>query len=279
MSASKKQSIAIRNILLKIEYDGTNYSGWQTQKNAKSIQSILEAAINRITGKKPDIISSGRTDAGVHALGHTVNFKTASDIPFYKLQRGLNSVLPKDIVIKEIREAPLKFHSRFDARSKVYTYTILNGPAPAAISRNYVHHVPYKLNVGLMRREAKCLMGRHDFKSFQAADAEWRDSGRYSSASRRVTSKNSFIRDRIERSSVRTIKRLDIKKSGDLIKITVEADGFLYNMVRNIIGTLLEVGRGKFKPGSISKILKTKDRRLAGPTALAKGLCLMEVKY
>lgn len=243
-----------RNILLKIEYDGTNYSGWQTQKNAKSIQSTIETAIKRITGKKPDLISCGRTDTGVHALGQIANFKTTSDILLYKLQRGLNSVLPKDIVIKEIREAPLKFHSRFDARSKVYTYTILNGPAPAAISRNYVHHVPYKLNFGLMRREAKCLVGRHDFKSFQAAD-------------------------KIERSSVRTIKRLNIKKAGNSMKITVEADGFLYNMVRNIVGTLIEMGRGRFKPGSVAKILKAKDRKLAGPTAPAMGLCLMEVKY
>lgn len=243
-----------RNILLKIEYDGTDYSGWQSQKNSRSIQDTIEAALKRITGRKARLISCGRTDAGVHALGQVVNFKTASDIPLYKLQRGLNSVLPKDIVIKETREVPLKFHSRFDARSKVYTYTLLNGPSPAAISRNYVHNVPYKLNFGLMRREAECLVGRHDFKSFQAAD-------------------------KVERSSVRTIKRLDVKKSGDLIKITVEADGFLYNMVRNIVGTLIEIGRGKFKPGSMVKILKAKDRKLAGPTAPAGGLCLMEVKY
>ncbi|MDP2942666.1 MAG: tRNA pseudouridine(38-40) synthase TruA [Candidatus Omnitrophota bacterium] len=244
----------IRNILLKIEYDGTNYSGWQSQKNSRSIQDTTEAALKRITGRKARLISCGRTDAGVHALGQIANFKTASHILLYKLQRGLNSVLPKDIVIKEIREAPLKFHSRFDARSKVYTYTILNGPAPAAISRNYVHHVPYKLNFGLMRREARCLVGKHDFKSFQAAD-------------------------KVERSSIRTIKRLDIKKAGNSIKITVEADGFLYNMVRNIIGTLVEIGRGRLKPGSMGKILKAKNRKLAGPTAPAKGLCLTEVKY
>lgn len=243
-----------RNILLTIEYDGTNYSGWQTQKNARSIQSVLEAAIKRITGKKSDIISCGRTDSGVHALGHIANFKTASDIPLYKLQCGLNSVLPKDIIIKETEEVPLEFHSRFDARSKVYTYTILNRTAPAAILRGQVHHVPYKLNAGMMRREAKRLVGRHDFKSFQAADVEWRN-------------------------SVRTIKRLDIKKTGDIIKITIAADGFLYNMVRNIVGTLLEIGRGKFKPGSMVKILRDKDRKFAGPTAPAKGLCLMEVKY
>lgn len=268
-----------RNILLKIEYDGTNYSGWQSQKNSRSIQDTVETALKQITGRKVRLVSFGRTDAGVHALGHIANFKTDSDIPLYKLQRGLNSILPNDIVIKEIGEVPLKFHSRFAARSKVYTYAILNRSAPAAISRNCVHHVPYKLNVGLMRREAECLVGRHNFKSFQAADAEWSNTGRYSSASRRVTSRGRFIRDKIKRSSVRTIKKLDIKKSSDLIKITVEADGFLYNMVRNIVGTLLEIGRGKLRQGSMMKILKAGNRKLAGPTAPAKGLCLMEVKY
>ncbi len=244
----------MRNILLKIEYDGTNYAGWQCQKNAKSIQETIEAALKRITGRKARLISCSRTDAGVHALGHIANFKTDSQLPLFRLQRALNGVLPKDIVIKEVREAPLKFNSLRDARSKSYVYTILNDPAGCAISRDHVRHVPYNLNVALMRREARCLIGKHDFKSFQAAD-------------------------KIERSSVRTIKRLDIKKRGELIKITIEADGFLYNMVRNIVGTLLEIGRGKFKPGSIAKILKAKDRKLAGPTAPAKGLCLTEVKY
>ncbi len=244
----------IRNILLKIEYDGTNYSGWQSQKNSRSIQDTIEAALKRITGRKARLIPCGRTDAGVHALGHIANFKTASHIPLYKLQRGLNSVLPEDIVIKEAREVQLKFHARFDAKSKTYRYTIINGASPSAIQRNFTVHIPYRLNLALMKKEAKVLIGRHDFRSFQAAD-------------------------RIERSSVRTIKRLDIKKSGGLIKITVEADGFLYNMVRNIAGTLIEIGRGKFKPGSTVKILKAKNRKLAGPTAPAKGLCLMEVKY
>ena len=243
-----------RNILLKVEYDGTNYSGWQSQKNSRSIQDTIEAAIRRITGRKARLIPCGRTDAGVHALGHIANFKTALNIPLYKLQRGLNSVLPKDIVIKEIREVPLKFHSRFDAKSKTYCYTIINGASPSAVQRNFTAHISYKLNLSLIKKEAKHLLGKHDFKSFQAAD-------------------------KVERSSIRTIKRMDIKKSGDLIKITVEADGFLYNMVRNIVGTLIEIGRGRFKPGSVAKILKAKDRKLAGPTAPAKGLCLMEVKY
>ncbi|MDP3786569.1 MAG: tRNA pseudouridine(38-40) synthase TruA [Candidatus Omnitrophota bacterium] len=244
----------IRNILLKIEYDGTNYSGWQSQKNSRSIQDTTEAALKRITGRKARLISCGRTDAGVHALGQIANFKTTSDILLYKLQRGLNSVLPKDIVIKEIREAPLKFHSRFDAKSKTYCYTIINGASPSAVQRDFTAYIPYKLDLPLIKKEAKHLLGKHDFKSFQAAD-------------------------KVERSSIRTIKRLDIKKAGNSIKITVEADGFLYNMVRNIVGTLLEIGKGRLKPGSMGKILKAKDRKLAGPTASARGLCLMEVKY
>jgi len=248
--------MTMRNILLKIEYDGTNYSGWQTQKNAQAIQPILEAAIKTATGKKANLISSGRTDAGVHAVCLMANFKTDSDMPLHKLQLALNGILPKDIAVKEAKEAPLSFHSRFDAKSKVYTYTILNSPARAAILRGHVYHITRKLNVALMRREAKCLVGRHDFKSFRAAPSEIKKG-----------------------STVRAIKKIEVKKTGDLIKITVEADGFLYNMVRNIVGTLLEIGKGKIKPGSIAKILKARDRNLAGPTAPAKGLCLIEVKY
>jgi len=244
----------MRNILLKIEYDGTNYAGWQYQKNAKSIQETIEAALKRIINRKARLISSGRTDAGVHALSQFANLKTDSEIPLFNLQRALNSVLPRDIVIKELKEVPLKFHSRFDAKSKIYRYTIINGPSPSAITRNFTAHIPYKLNLALIKKEARILVGKHDFKSFQAAD-------------------------RMERSSVRTIKKIKIKKSGDTIKIDVEADGFLYNMVRNIVGTLIDIGRGRLPAGSMACILKARDRRLAGETAPARGLCLMEVKY
>ncbi len=244
----------MRNIRLVIEYDGTNYAGWQIQKNAKSIQATLEAALKRILNEKAKLISCGRTDSGVHAKGHVANFKTNSKIPLVNIERGLNSVLPKDIVIKEAKEVPSDFNSRFDAKSKVYRYTILNRPHPAALCRYYFYHIPYKLNLKKMRREAKVLLGRHDFKSFQAADKK-------------------------ERSSVRTIKKLTVKKKGDFIEIEMGADGFLYNMARNIVGTLIEIGRGRFKPGSMKKILKAKDRNLAGRTAPAKGLCLVEVKY
>ena len=148
----------MRNILLKIEYDGTNYSGWQYQKNAKSIQETIEAALKRITGRKARLISCGRTDSGVHALGHVANFKTDSGIPSFKLQRALNSVLPKDIVIKAVKEAPLKFHSRFDAKSKIYRYTIVSGQSPSAMFRNFTVYLPYKLNIALMKKEAKASL-------------------------------------------------------------------------------------------------------------------------
>ena len=244
----------MRNILLKIEYDGTSYSGWQSQKNAKSIQDTIEAALKRITGRKARLISCGRTDAGVHALDHIANFKTDSKIPPFKLRRALNSVLPKDVVIKDLKEVPLKFHSRFGARSKRYRYTIINGPSPPAILRNVTAYVPYKLDTTLMKKEAKSLIGKHDFKSFQAAD-------------------------KTERSSVRTIKQIQIKKNGEAIIIDVEADGFLYNMARNIAGTLIDVGRGRIPAGSMKKILKAKERSAAGQTAPARGLCLIRVKY
>jgi len=244
----------MRNILLKIEYEGTGYSGWQSQKNARSIQDTIEAALERITGRKARLISCGRTDAGVHAVTHFANFKTPSGIPIHKLQRALNGVLPKDIVIKQAKEVPLKFHARFDAKSKTYRYTIMTGSSPSAIERNLTAYIPYKLNLALMKRESKALLGRHDFKSFQASD-------------------------RIERSSVRTIKKLGLRKRGEKIIMDIEADGFLYNMVRNIAGTLIDIGRGRIPEGSMRGILKARDRKAAGETAPSRGLCLIEVKY
>lgn len=255
----------MRNIRLVIEYDGTNYAGWQVQKNAKSVQATLESALKRIAGEKIRLVSCGRTDSGVHAQGHVANFKINSKIPLANLQRGLNSVLPRDIVIKKAEEVPLDFNSRYDAKSKVYRYTILNRSYPAALHRDYFYYVPYKLNLSAMKREAKCLLGKHDFKSFQAADKKERSS--------RKT--YGLLRD----SSIRTIKKLNIRKKDGFLEIFIEADGFLYNMVRNIVGTLVEIGRGRFKAGSMKMILKAKNRNLAGPTAPAKGLCLVEVKY
>jgi len=250
----------MRNIRLKIEYDGTNYNGWQTQNNKNrarpqnTIQQTIETVLSSILQEHIKLIGSGRTDSGVHSLGQTANFKTKSEISLKQIQRALNGLLPKDIVIVSVKETSLNFHSRFDALSKTYCYQILNCPHASAFNRLYQYHIPYKLDHKLMQKAARVLIGRKDFRSFQAADKR-------------------------DRSSIRNIKKLSVKKQGHIIAIDIEADGFLYNMVRNIVGTLIEIGRGKLGPESIGDILNAKDRKRAGPTAPAKGLCLMQVKY
>ncbi len=245
----------MRNIKLTIEYDGTGYAGWQLQaKKHKTIQGTLEKALWKILRRKIRIAGSGRTDAGVHARAQVANFKTNSGIAVEKLRLALNAVLPDDIAVIKAEDAAPDFHSRFSAKSKVYRYTVLNRKFRPAILRDTVYFVHYPLNVGLMRKEAKALLGRHNFKSFQAAD-------------------------KLERSSVRTIKSLKIARNGDSINIEIEADGFVYNMVRNIVGTLIDIGRGKFPKGSMRKILSAKDRKFAGQTVPAKGLCLLKIRY
>ena len=246
----------MRNIWLEIEYDGTNYAGWQVQapQKKKSIQEVIEKTLCKILQEKVRITGSGRTDSGVHALAQVANFKTTNDIRPDKLRLALNSLLPKDISISKVEEVPLDFHSCFDAKSKIYRYQILNRRFPSAHLRNTAYFYSYPLDLKLMQNEARCLLGKHDFKSFRASDKK-------------------------ERSSVRRIKKIKITQKRGIISIEIEADGFLYNMVRNIVGTLIEIGRGRFSEGSLKKILLGKNRKLAGPTALAKGLSLVKVKY
>jgi tRNA pseudouridine38-40 synthase len=244
----------MRNIKLTIRYDGTNYSGWQSQKNGVAIQDVIEKAVAKITGARSHLTGSGRTDAGVHALAQIANFKTRSKIPLKNLQMALNSCLPKDIVIYRAEEAPAKFDAQRSAKSKLYRYTIMNNDFMDPFLRHHAAKYFFKLDVSRMRRAARSLTGTHDFRSFRAVDG-------------------------VERSSVRTIRRIKIEKAGDLIYIDVEANGFLYNMARNIVGTLVEVGRGRFSVDSVSQILRKRDRRHCGPTMPAKGLCLIRVKY
>ncbi len=273
----------MRNIKLTIEYAGTNYAGWQMQNSCqlshacrqagavscqpKTIQETIEKAIKKIIQKKVKIIGSGRTDAGVHAQAQVANFKTDSGIAIEKLRKALNAVLPDDISVIKTEEAGLDFHSRFSAKSKVYRYTILNRASRPAILRDTVYSFSYPLNLKLMRKDARVLLGRHDFKSFCASGSNTKE-------------------------SIRTIKRITIRKlpynlspithnlnEFPLILIDIEADGFLYNMVRNIVGTLIEIGRGKLPEGSTKKILLARNRKFAGPTVPAQGLCLLEVKY
>jgi tRNA pseudouridine38-40 synthase len=253
----------MRNLKLEIEYDGTHYYGWQVQNSktakvnycrTKTIQHVLEQVLSKILQEKIKLIVAGRTDSGVHALGQAANFKTRSQMPFEKLRWGLNGLLPQDIKVTRISKVSADFNSRFSAKSKLYRYTILNRKYSSALLANQVYFCHYPLDLALMRREAKFLLGKHNFKSFQATEARVRN-------------------------PIRRIKQIKISKIKDFVYIDIQADSFLYNMVRNIVGTLLEIGRGRFKEGSMQKILKAHNRKLAGPTVPAKGLCLLKVKY
>ncbi len=248
---------------MTIEYDGTGYAGWQVQNShashltphtSKTIQDTIEKALQRILQEKIRLIGSGRTDAGVHAQGQVANFKTKSELDCKNIQKGLNGILPKDIRIKQAEPARPDFHARFSARSKLYRYSIVNHSFVSPFLRRHCYLVRYALDTGKMRRAADELLGKHNFRSFQAVDKK-------------------------QRPSVRKILRLDIRRSKNLIYLDIHADGFLYRMARNIAGTLIEVGRGRLRAQDIKEILKAKDRKCAGPCAPAKGLCLMDVKY
>jgi len=244
----------MRNIRLLIEYDGTNYAGWQWQKNDKTIQETLEKAIGQVVQESVKIYGAGRTDAGVHALGQVANFRTASNIPSGRLLPAINFYLPHDITIKDAADVPESFHAQYCAMSKVYQYTLFNDWVRTSLNRNFCYVCGFQLNVDKMLDAAQYLTGTHDFTSFTTRALQ-------------------------EKNRIRSVKRLEIKKKGTYIYFTIEADGFLYNMVRSIVGTLIEVGRGKIAVENVKDILDAKNRNLAGPTAPAKGLCLMEVKY
>lgn len=244
----------MKNIKLIIAYDGTEFSGWQIQANGRSVQQEIEEAISRVFKEKQRVFGASRTDAGVHARAQTANFKLSSAVPIKNIPAALNAVLPGAIAVVKAAEVPETFHSQHDARTKIYRYYVVNSVQRDPFLDRYTWRMPYPLNIPIMRREAKSLIGKHDFKSFQASDTK-------------------------ERSSVRTVRRLAVRKNGSSIIFDIEADGFLYNMVRNIVGTLVEIGRGYFPPGSMRKILAAKDRKQAGPTAPARGLFLEEVKY
>ncbi len=244
----------MRNVKLTIAYDGTAYKGWQVQKNGRTVQAEIEKAIARVIGSKHTVHGAGRTDAGVHAIAQVANFKAPINFDVARIPPALNTVLPGDIAVKKAEEVPPDFHSRFDARAKVYSYRIVVSRARDPFSERYVWRLPYALDERIMREEARVLIGKHDFKSFQASDKR-------------------------ERSSVRTIKSISIQRTGSNITLDIEGDGFLYNMVRSIAGTLVDIGRGYLLPGSMTDILASRDRKKAGPTAPAKGLFLVKVKY
>ncbi len=244
----------MRNIKLIIEYDGKGFNGWQKQPNKPNIQGEIENAIERITGEKVELYASGRTDAGVHAIAQTANFKTNSSIPIEKLCLAINSQLKKSIVVKEATEVDENFHCRYNCKGKKYRYIINNSINGSAIYRGLEYHMLAKLNVDKMREAAKFFVGVHDFKAFKSSGTS-------------------------SKSSVREIYTAEVIEEGERIKIELTGSGFLYNMVRIISGTLVDVGLGKIKPEEIKDIIENKDRTKAGKTLPAHGLYLVEVYY
>ncbi|OXT06214.1 tRNA pseudouridine(38-40) synthase TruA [Thermoanaerobacterium thermosaccharolyticum] len=244
----------MRNIVLVIEYDGTNYHGWQIQKNVVTIQETITKAIKKITNEDVDLIGSSRTDAGVHALHQVANFKTCTNIPTSKIPNALNSVLPADIVIKDAFEADMDFHSRYSAKGKRYKYIIYNRRFSSPILKNYSWHISKSLDVEKMRESLKYLEGTHDFSAFKASGSS-------------------------VKSPVRTVRDISLKKNGFNVEFEIEADGFLYNMVRIIVGTIVDVGLGKINPIDVKEILDSKNRCMAGKTAPPQGLFLTKIYY
>lgn len=245
----------MRNIKLLIEYDGTNYLGWQVQAKGLTVQGMIEEKLALLTGETIPLIGSGRTDAGVHALGQVAHFKTQSRMEVGSIQKALNSLLPPDIVIKKADEAEEAFHARKSCKSKVYEYWILNRNIRSAFQRMYAWHIPQRLDWKEMKKATQGLMGEHDFSSFRSTGTP-------------------------TRTAVRKVLRVEWKRSQEgLFRFEIEANGFLKQMVRAIVGTLVEVGRGKLTAEDFIRILQARNRERAGPTAPARGLFLKEVKY
>jgi tRNA pseudouridine38-40 synthase len=252
----------MRTIKLTLEYDGSNFCGWQIQKNTncRTIQGELEKALTKIFKQRTKIIGSGRTDAGVHAFGQVAHFKSITSMNVEEILRAINGNLPQDIAVINVEDGHAGFHSQFSAKRKIYRYVLNNRISHLTWQRKYMLHFPCHLNIRAMRRASKILIGKHDYRCFMAADAAKRN---------KAAGQN----------TVRTIYRLDIHKSLDIISLELEANGFLYKMVRNIVGTLLDIGTGKITQEDLANILKKKDRNLASETAPAHGLSLVKVDY
>lgn len=244
----------MKNIKLTVEYDGTNYCGWQKQKNGNTIQQTIEEAIHEVTGEDIKLIGASRTDAGVHAKMYVCNFFTSSTIPPEKIGIVISNKLPEDIVVLNSEEVDSSFHSRYCSKGKIYSYTILNRTERAAIGRNYAYQYGRNIDIEAMKKASAYFLGKHDFSAFKSTGSSVKD-------------------------NVRTITEVRIEKDGDYIKIYVAGDGFLYNMVRIIVGTLLDVGEKKIIPRYIKEIIELKDRNNAGKVVPAKGLCLEKVFY
>jgi len=249
--------MTMRNLRLDIEYEGTDYHGWQVQENARTISGTIEEILQQVLQSKREevrLIGSGRTDAGVHALGQVANFTTDREIPEENLRRALCSLLPPDIVIRRVTEVPEDFHARRDAIQRLYRYQCIVRNSPSTLYRNLSLHIRSSLNIRGMRKAVQALTGTHDFTAFRSKHCD-------------------------AKSPVRTLDSIEILEDPPFIYFDVSAPAFLRNQVRIMVSTLIEVGLGRLEPEGISSILESKDRRQAGPTLPAKGLILVEVRY
>ena len=245
----------MRNFKIILQYEGTRYQGWQRQESTQNtIQGKLERLLTRLSGTEVEIQASGRTDAGVHAYGQVANFHMDTELSAQELMEKINEYLPEDIGVIAIEEVPERFHSRLNAKGKTYRYRVLNSAVPHIFDRRYVYVCPEKLDVEAMRRAAGFLCGTHDFAAFTSAK-------------------------RSRKSTVRSVDSIEIERMGDEIWFTFSGNGFLFHMVRILMGTLLEVGNGKRRPEEMTELLQSGKRQAAGPLVPACGLALMEVRY
>ncbi len=240
---------------LILEYDGTDFGGFQSQKNARAVQDVLEAALEKIFKKEVKVTGASRTDSGVHAEGQAIHFKIDTQIPERGLLRAINSHLPEDVAVKKVEKVPSDFHARFSAKKKTYLYAVRLSQVPAPLERRRVYSYFYPVDISKVKKAARLLVGRHDFRSFQAKSNEK------------------------EMSTVRRITKLQVVKRDDKLSFLVEGDGFLYNMVRIVVGSLLDVGRGRMSLADFKTAFRAHDRRLMGPTAPPQGLALLKIVY
>lgn len=245
----------MRNLLLTLRYDGSRYHGWQVQENALAVQQVFQESLFKVVSAQPDIKGCSRTDSGVHANMYCVSFKTEHTIPCERLVMALNRFLPKDIAVTDCREVPPDFHARYSCTGKEYMYKIWNHPVRDPFLEGYALHYWYALDIDKLNDAAQAYVGTHDFRSFCTLDS--REPG----------------------DLTRTVRRFEVAREERLVTMTVEADGFLYNMVRIMVGSLLRVAQGKFTRQDLVRILEARDRSLAGPTAPPCGLYLNRVFY
>ena len=245
----------MRNLWMTLAYDGRPFFGWQRQAGFRTVQEEVERTLERVTGSKTSVTGASRTDAGVHSLGQTANFRTESSLSVEVLQRALNACLPREIRVLSMGNAPPEFHARYHATGKRYAYRIYRGAVAPPFGRGYFAHVRHELSLEAMREAAALMVGRKDFAAFSTNPGYPR------------------------KSTVRTVKAVHVLPRGNFLWIFVDGDGFLYNMVRTMAGTLVDVGRGRFRPGDVEEILASRDRRRAGPVLPARGLFLVRVFY